>query len=641
MKLEIAPLEIIGLKTDLQPVVSTLQRLGCVQIEDLGLTSTSVRSLALDPEALYAQEELKSLAARVEGLLQTLGGEQSATTDYQPVGPIAEARAGLAELAPHVQALISRRDEMQAELDSLPRYEVTLRKLSPIVPPSACEPGNVTIGVLVSQAHVDVLDLLSKHVLERTAGRADTAAADVDDSTRAMLLVFPNEFADEVEALLGRKDVSRLRLPTELGEACPDIALAALHQRLIAIPEQLAALDCELASLADQWCAKLAVWRAALRDELEAIEVLPCFGETDTTFALVGWAPATDVERIESALRQAVGEAVLVHRLPLTLAMRNRMPVILQNPRLARPFESLVRLRSLPCYEDLDPTRLMAIFMPIFFGMMLGDIGYGVLLLVLCLVMLCKFKTGILHDVLIVLAMGAGWSILFGFLFGEVFGNFGEHLELHPLWFDRASPDHTARLLLITLAVGAIHITLGLLLGVWEAIRSKSRSHLLERSGMLLGLVSLFLMAGVLADLMPKGFMPPAVAGLALGIVLLSIPMGWMGILLGPVEFIGLIGNVLSYLRIAAIGLASIYLAQVANDMAGKAGSLIVGTIVVVLIHALNLVMGAFSPTIHSLRLHYVEFFRKFYQGGGKPYEPFRSQLWSGTGSPGHLQERV
>ena len=92
-------------------------------------------------------------------------------------------------------------------------------------------------------------------------------------------------------------------------------------------------------------------------------------------------------------------------------------------------------------------------------------------------------------------------------------------------------------------------------------------------------------------------------------------------------EFIGLMGNILSYLRIAAIGLASVYLAQVANQMAGKLGNLVLGALVAVLIHALNLVMGAFSPTIHSLRLHYVEFFRKFYQGGGRPYEPFESQF--------------
>ena len=120
--------------------------------------------------------------------------------------------------------------------------------------------------------------------------------------------------------------------------------------------------------------------------------------------------------------------------------------------------------------------------------------------------------------------------------------------------------------------------------------------------------------------------MTPAIVGMIIGIVLLGASLGWLGILMGPIEFISLIGNILSYLRIAAIGLASVYLAKVANDMAGMVGNLIVGVIVAVLIHALNLVMGAFSPTIHSLRLHYVEFFRKFYESGGRPYQPFRSQ---------------
>jgi V/A-type H+-transporting ATPase subunit I len=128
-----------------------------------------------------------------------------------------------------------------------------------------------------------------------------------------------------------------------------------------------------------------------------------------------------------------------------------------------------------------------------------------------------------------------------------------------------------------------------------------------------------------MVDFLPKGLMTPAFVGLILGIVLLAVPIGWLGALLGPIEFLILIGNIFSYLRIAAIGLASVYLAEVANEMAGMLGNVIVGVIVALLIHALNLVMGAFSPTIHSLRLHYVEFFRKFFEGGGRAYEPFRS----------------
>ena len=628
MNLEMIPVEIIGLKIDLQAVIGSLREMGCVQIDKIeDSPQVSARPLSLDRETLRAQEELSFLVARLEGLLDVLPGISDEKSGPMPENCLEEAQGGVETLMPWVQTLTTRQEKLQAELASLPRYETTLRKLLPIIPSSARDPENVTVGVLVSRTHVGILDTIGKRVLDLTNGRAEVVASDVDSSTRAMLIVFPTEFTAEIEAILGREDVSRLRLPTELGAGPPDQVLATLHGRMVAIPKEIEGIKRELAGLAMEWRDKLSAWRDCLRDRLAANNILSHFGETDMTFVMAGWVPKKDFVHVKTALAETIGEAILVLELPLTPELRKQAPVALKNPRPAQPFESLVNLLALPRYGHIDPTRLMAIFLPIFFGMILGDVGYGVLLLAFSLVAMRRFKTGVARDVVTVLAMGSGWAIGFGFLYGEAFGTLGEHLGMHALWFDRASSEHVAALLIMSLAVGAIHITLGLVLGLWEAIKDKSRSHLLERGGMLIGLIGLFLLVGVLAEFLPDTLRTPAWAGIVIGIVLISASLGWLGLLMGPIEFVGLIGNVLSYLRIAAIGLASVYLAKVANDVAGTVGNLVVGAILAILIHALNLVLGAFSPTIHSLRLHYVEFFRKFYEGGGRPYEPFKSQL--------------
>jgi V/A-type H+-transporting ATPase subunit I len=335
------------------------------------------------------------------------------------------------------------------------------------------------------------------------------------------------------------------------------------------------------------------------------------------------------VAALKAAFAAENGEprAVQVTTQPLTAAQERDAPVALVNPALARPFATLVSILAYPRYSGVDPTLLMALFLPLFFGMILGDIGYGAILLILCAFGLRRLRTpGTLRDLLHVLALGSLWGIVFGWLYGEAFGNLGEQWGLRPLWLERAAPEHLAALLLFTIAVGAVHVTLGLLIGTWDAWRQRNRHHLLERGGMLVGLVGLFLLVAVLAQQLPRGVLTPAIAMFALGIVLLSASGGWLGILLGPIEFIGLVGNILSYLRIAAVGLASVYVALVANELAGSLGNVILGAMVAILIHALNIALGAFSPTIHSLRLHYVEFFRKFYEGGGQPFTPFHSQ---------------
>ena len=113
---------------------------------------------------------------------------------------------------------------------------------------------------------------------------------------------------------------------------------------------------------------------------------------------------------------------------------------------------------------------------------------------------------------------------------------------------------------------------------------------------------------------------------MAVGLVLLIAGRGALGFVMGPLELVGTLGNVLSYLRLAAVGLASTYLAMVANELT-VVGPIWLGVFVGLFFHSLNLALASFSPMIQALRLHYVEFFSKFYEGGGQPFRPFGARV--------------
>jgi V/A-type H+-transporting ATPase subunit I len=270
----------------------------------------------------------------------------------------------------------------------------------------------------------------------------------------------------------------------------------------------------------------------------------------------------------------------------------------------------------------------MAFTFPVFFGFMLGDIGYGLaLLLLFAYLRYAMPKAKRMCDIVILSAIS---SIIFGYIYGEVFGL--EHIfgiELHPI-IHRAHEIPT--MFLIALGLGAFHLNMGLILGIineshhygWFMAFVKKGSWIVFQAGALLVAAA----KGLLVDVpvLSAIHTTPMIAWSVLGLGIAGILYGEK--MQGLFELPSIFGNLLSYLRLVAIGLSSVYIALVVNDLGGamftKGGTWMVLAIIIIIFgHTLNLALGLLGPFMHSLRLHYAEFFMKFYAGGGKKYQPF------------------
>ncbi|MBZ0147361.1 MAG: hypothetical protein K8F62_07420, partial [Pseudorhodoplanes sp.] len=255
-----------------------------------------------------------------------------------------------------------------------------------------------------------------------------------------------------------------------------------------------------------------------------------------------------------------------------------------------------------------------------FFGMILGDAGYGTVLIVLAWVLKKRYrKKQFIYDALRILRFCAAYAVFFGILYGEFFGDLGHRLfGLEPVCFERRIAVIPA--LVFALATGAAHLILGLSLGVVTALRKRSRREALFR------LVSILAVLMVIVLVLSAFGLFPGALGRPVVLILLALTplLFFTGGILAPLEFLKNLGNIVSYARIMAIGLTSVLLAFVANQIAGLTGDIVTGVIAAALLHFLNIILGVFAPAIHSLRLHYVEFFSKFLEHGGRRFEPLR-----------------
>jgi len=295
------------------------------------------------------------------------------------------------------------------------------------------------------------------------------------------------------------------------------------------------------------------------------------------------------------------------------------VPVKLANNKLAKPFEFLMKLYALPKYNEIDPTIFLFITFPLFFGIILGDIGYGIVVALLLMYLSKKFPgAGPLAKVLMPAAIS---SVFFGFVFGEIFGF--EELFGYELPHLISRVHQINDMLIISVVIGIVHVNIGFLLGFLNELSHEGlkKAILAKGSWWVLQLSIAMAYASVSGLVGIPLYVSGILAAVAIAMLILGEPQG-------IIEVPGLVSNILSYSRLMAVGLASVSLAAVVNgfveDFAHAGGIMIFAAILVgILGHAMNIALGLLGGFLHSIRLNYVEFFTKFFKGGATPYNPF------------------
>ena len=424
--------------------------------------------------------------------------------------------------------------------------------------------------------------------------------------------------ADVVSRVLVSYDAIRWKAPAGFEREVLLDSVDAIKEEISVIPRRLEELQVNLRETALTWGPKFAALYILADEKLEALLVENAAHSLDDAFLIEGWIPGDELELTVVRLKEQFGGNVFIQWRYPSAEEWNYVPTSLSNRALFKPFEIFLKLLQPPRYKTADPTAVIALFFPFFAGCMVGDMGYGALILLLGLWLYGKKKKKILSNVGYIFIFLAFWSIFWGAAYGEFFGDLAHRLfHLNPLWLERSHA--VMPVMIFTVVLGAAHIILGLLIGFYEGVKTKNRHVWMEKAGNLLVIFALICALVGLKGWLPESFFTMAISLLILGLVFL-IAGGGIG---GLVESFGSLGNILSYVRIAAIGLSSAILALVASKFVDVFGLSILGLFLALCIHLLNFVLAIGGSSIHAARLHYVEFMGKFYVGGGKNYRPF------------------
>ena len=628
MILEMTRVRILGPRPRLDEVLAVLQDLGTLHLSP-PTTAGPLVPVALDAHRARTLEHLRAALADADAALAGLGVPAvpaGKAVSPPTMGELARWARRAARVRREVERLAARGAALAEERALILKYQPFFAAFRTLLEQKARWPNASAYHVLLKRGEATNLGSLQGALRQVIGEEFELYDHALPSGETAVLVLVSAGAAAKVERLLAEARVQEIPVPEAFGGKDLTAAIPRMLERLGDLPrEEQEVAEARLA-LARTEGPELQRAQVGLHDRLQALEAVPRTALTARAFVIEGWVPTRARTMLERGVRHRCGDEVVVSEIAQEDWEGAEAPVELSNPRLLRPFEVLIRVFPLPRYGSIDPTPFVAVFFPAFFGLMVGDIGYGVVLALLGLVLHARSRPGtLLRNVSEIMGPCALFAILAGVLFGEFFGDLGARwFGLEPILFRRE--EAIVPFLLLALALGVVHMTLGLVLGAVSARRHPRQAAGRGISAVMVLLVVAALLAAV--RVLPERFFTPVVILLLVAFPVLVALEG----VVAMIELVTTFGNILSYARIMALGVASVMLAVVANRMVGALGSVAVGVLFATLFHVVNFAIALFTPTIHSLRLHYVEFFGKFYSPSGVRYAPLAH--WSRASAP-------